>query len=61
MDIGGIGIGGLSALSGYGVRLIAAIDNDRISEGFSLLDRQSIEDFLRETFNYTDMHLSLGL
>ena len=61
MDIGGIGIGGLSTLSGYGVRLIAAIDNDRISEGFSLLDRQSIEDFLRETFNYTDMHLSLGL
>lgn len=61
MDIGGIGIGGLSALSEYGVRLIAASDNDRISDGFSLVDRQSIEDFLRETFSYTDMHLSLGL
>jgi flagellar biosynthesis GTPase FlhF len=61
MDIGGIGIGGLSVLSEHGVRLIAASDNDRISDGFSLVDRQSIEDFLRETFSYTDMHLSLGL
>jgi flagellar biosynthesis GTPase FlhF len=61
MDIGGIGIGGLSALSEYGVRLIAAMDNDRTSDGFSVVNRQSIEDFLRETFSYTDMHLSRGL
>lgn len=61
MNIGGIGIGGLSALSGANARLVAASETQMITDGLASVDQLSIEQFLLDTFTYTDKELGLGL
>lgn len=61
MNIGGIGIGGLSALSGAKARLVAASETQMITDGLASVDQLSIEQFLLDTFTYTDTELGLGL
>jgi flagellar biosynthesis GTPase FlhF len=60
MDIGGIGVGGLSTLAHYGVDVVAASDSDRMSDGFLFVDKPSIEQFLQEAFHYTDEQIGQG-
>jgi flagellar biosynthesis GTPase FlhF len=50
MNIGGIAISGLSALAEAGVKLIAANDTNKITDGLILVDIESTEQFLKETF-----------
>jgi flagellar biosynthesis GTPase FlhF len=50
MNIGGIAISGLSALAEAGVKLIAANDTNKITDGLILVDIASTEQFLKETF-----------
>jgi flagellar biosynthesis GTPase FlhF len=61
MNIGGIGIGGLSALSDANARLVAASETQMITDGLASVDQLSIEQFLLDTFIYTDTELGLGL
>lgn len=49
MDIGGIDIAGLSAMADANVKLIAANETKKITEGLTLVDRASVERFLKET------------
>lgn len=60
MQIGGIGIAGLTALAAQGGTLLAATDSDRISDGLTPLDSATIANFLRDTFSYSDLHGDLG-
>lgn len=61
MDIGGIGIGGLATLSGENARLVAASETQMITDGLAPVDQPSIEQFLQDTFTYTDMEFDPGL
>ncbi len=49
MDIGGIDIAGLSAMADANIKLIAANETRKITEGLTLVDRDSVERFLQET------------
>lgn len=49
MDIGGIDIAGLSAMADANVKLVAANETRKITEGLTLVDRASMERFLQET------------
>ena len=55
MNIGGIAISGLSALAEAGVKLIAANDTNKITDGLILVDIASTEQFLKETFTASAM------
>jgi len=61
MNIGGIGIGGLSALASVNARLVAASETQLITDGLVSVDQLSIEQFLLDTFTYADTELGLGL
>ncbi|MCR9148469.1 MAG: hypothetical protein NXH74_14935 [Rhodobacteraceae bacterium] len=61
MNIGGIGIGGLSALAGANARLVAASETQLITDGLAPVDQPSIEQFLLDTFTYADTELGSGL
>jgi flagellar biosynthesis GTPase FlhF len=49
MDIGGIDIAGLSAMADANIKLIAANETRKITEGLTLVDRDSVERFLQVT------------
>jgi len=49
MDIGGINIAGLSAMADANVKLIAANETRKITEGLTLVDRASVERFLQDS------------
>jgi len=49
MDIGGIDIAGLSAMADANIKLIAANETRKITEGLTLVDRASVEHFLQES------------
>lgn len=49
MDMGGIDIAGLSAMADANIKLIASNETRKITEGLTLVDRASVERFLRET------------
>lgn len=57
MNIGGIGIDGLAALSGANARLVAASETQMITDGLTPVDQPLIEQFLVDTFTYTDTEL----
>lgn len=61
MNIGGIGIDGLATLSGENARLVAASETQMITDGLAPVDQPSIEQFLQDTFTYTDMEFGPGL
>ena len=42
MDIGGIDIAGLSAMADANIKLIAANETRKITEGLTLVDRDSV-------------------
>lgn len=49
VDIGGIDIAGLAAMADANVKLIAANETKKITEGLTLVDRASVERFMKET------------
>lgn len=54
LQIGGLAIAGFSALAANNGMLLAASENDQISDGIEIIDASAIQHFLEETFNYTD-------
>ena len=61
MNIGGIGIGGLATLSSENARLVAASETQMITDGLAPVDQPSIEQFLQDTFTYTDIEFGPDL
>lgn len=54
LQIGGLAIAGFSALAANNGMLLAASENNQISDGIEIIDASTIQHFLQETFNYTD-------
>ena len=57
LQIGGLGIAGMSELATHNATLLAASESERVSDGIALIDAPAIEQFLRDTFSYTDAKL----